>query len=238
MARRPTADKNVSDLPMTLQKAFDACRASAGDSGAEDEPAEAQVGERLRELRQQKDLSVRALAARSGLAINTLSMIENGRTSPSVSTLQILARALEVPIAAFFEQPAIEKRVVHVRRQQRPAVTIDTTRLEHLGRDLAGNAVQPFVVTLQPGAGSGQSLIVHTGHEFVYCLSGQVEYSIEEETYLLAAGDSLVFESHLPHCWKNTTSEPAQVILILIPADVRDAPAERHFPLEYHATGE
>lgn len=234
MARRPAAEKNPPEIPLTLQKAFEACGVVSDlekDAGME-EPAEVHVGHHLRELRQQKNLSIRALAARSGLAINTLSMIENGKTSPSVSTLQILARVLEVSIATFFKQETVEKKVVHVRRQQRPAVSMETTRLEHLGKDLAGNAVQPYVVMLEPGSGSGQNLIVHTGHEFVYCLSGQVLYSIEEGKYLLEPGDSIVFESHLPHCWQNTGAEPAKVILVLIPADFRDTPAERHFPFE------
>lgn len=232
MARRPAADKHPPEFPLTLQKAFEAFHVPFDETASAEAPAEARVGERVRDLRQQKNLSVRALAARSGLAINTLSMIENGKTSPSVNTLQILARALEVPIAAFFEQETVAKKVVHVHSQQRPLVTVDTTRLEHLGKDLAGNAVQPFMVTLEPGSGSGQNIIVHTGHEFVYCLSGQVFYSIGEEVYLLEAGDSLVFESHLPHRWENNGPKPAQVILVLIPADVRDTPAERHFPLD------
>jgi transcriptional regulator with XRE-family HTH domain len=235
MARRPNA--NLPENPLTLHAAFEACRHADRTNEATTadplkEPSEANVGNRLRELRQQQQLSIRALATRSGLAINTLSMMENGKTSPSVSTLQILARVLEVPITAFFAQETVQKRVVHVRQSQRPMITVDTTQLEHLGKDLAGNAVQPFIVTLEPGFGSGKSLIVHTGHEFVYCLSGQIVYSIEEETYLLAAGDSIVFESHLPHCWQNQGTVPAQMILILIPADVRDMPAERHFPLE------
>lgn len=231
MARRPAAEKNPPDLPLTLQKAFEAgfSAPGEGETSSGEDPAEARVGEHLRELRQERNLSVRALAARSGLAINTLSMIENGRTSPSVSTLQILARALEVPIAAFFAYETIEKKVVHARSQQRPAAMVETTRLEHLGKGLAGGAVQPFVVTLEPGFGSGQSLTVHTGHEFVYCLSGQVQYTIEGQNYLLEAGDSLIFESHLPHCWKNAGNKPAQIILVLIPADSRDTPAERHF---------
>lgn len=232
MARRPAVDKNPPELPLTLQKAFEAFCTSSGEAIGTEAPAEARVGKRLRELRQQKNLSVRALAALSGLAINTLSMIENGRTSPSVSTLQILARTLDLPIAAFFEQEIIKKKLVHVQSQQRPAVMVDTTRLEHLGKDLSRNAVQPFIVTLEPGSGSGHSMIVHTGHEFVYCLSGQVQYAIEGETYLLKAGDSIVFESHLPHHWENTGTEPARVIIVLIPAEFRDAPSERHFPLE------
>lgn len=243
MARRPAAKANPPDIPLTLQKAFNACldmerRTETGVEATADTSTEAVVGERLREMRQQRELSIRALANRSGLAINTLSMIENGKTSPSVSTLQILARVLEVPISAFFEQKTVEKKVVYVRQSDRPMITVETTQLEHLGKDLAGNAVQPFVVTLEPGSGSGQYPIVHTGYEFVYCLSGQVEYTIEDETYLLDLEDSLVFESHLPHRWQNTGTEPARFILLLIPADVRDTPAECHFPLEHLKIGE
>lgn len=237
MARRPAAEKNPGEAPFTLEKAFETGLnpSSAQDSGAQagaGDQAEVQVGKRLRELRRQRKLSIRALAAISGLAINTLSMIEKGKTSPSVSTLQILARTLETPITAFFEQDTVEKQVVYVRCQQRPIATVDSTRLEHLGKDLAGSPVQPFVVTLQPGCSSGKSMIVHTGHEFVYCLSGQVRYVIEDEVYPLNPGDSIIFESHLSHCWENTSSQPAQIILILIPSDSRDTPAERHFPLD------
>jgi len=232
MARRPAAEKNPPNPLITLQHVFQAYPTSSNRATSAESLMEVHVGERLRELRQQKGLSVRALAALSGLAINTLSMIENGKTSPSVSTLQILARALDVPIATFFKQETIEKKIVYVRSQQRPVVTMDTTRLEHLGKDLAGHEVQPFLVTLEPDSGSGQNMIVHTGHEFVYCISGQVLYSIEKENYLLETGDSIVFESHLPHRWENTGSKPAQIILVLIPTDTHDTPAEHHFPLE------
>ena len=232
MSRRPNPDKNRRGKPSTAQAATKDQSSPAllsETAGAEDA---APVGQRLRDLRHKQGLSIRALAVRSGLAINTLSMIENEKTSPSVSTLQVLARALQVPIGAFFEQERSEKRMVAVRQGQRPMVSMGTTRLEHLGKDLAGNAVQPFVVTLEPGAGSGHSPIVHTGHEFAYCLSGQIRYTFEDETVLLEPGDSIVFESHLPHYWQNTGTTPAQIILVLIPADARDEPVERHFHME------
>ena len=63
------------------------------------------VGERLRELRQERGMSMRALARASGLSANALSMIERGRTSPSVSTLYKLSEAMEIPITAFFRAP-------------------------------------------------------------------------------------------------------------------------------------
>jgi transcriptional regulator with XRE-family HTH domain len=190
------------------------------------------LGNKIRELRNLRGLSLRKLSERSGLNINTLSLVENGKTSPSVSTLQQLAHALDVPITAFFETEPASLRVVYTSHYQRPGATFGITQMQNLGKDLAGNAVQPFVVTLVPGAGSGERMIVHTGHEFVYCLSGKVLYLIEEKAYLLEPGDSLVFESHLPHRWQNICECESQLILVIIPADQREAPGGRHFPID------
>lgn len=189
------------------------------------------VGRKIREIRNQRCLSLRALADRSGLNINTLSLIENGKSSPSVGTLQQLALALDVPITVFFALEPVSKRVVFTRCDQRPMAAIGKTQMQNLGQDLNGNAVQPFVVELLPGAGSGEQTIVHTGHEFVYCLTGTVLYHIGEDEFTLKEGDSLVFESHLPHCWKNTSQQAAKIILVLYPADERDKPASRHFSI-------
>lgn len=194
--------------------------------------AEELVGKRLRELRTRLGFSLRALADRSGLNVNTLSLIENGKSSPSVSTLQQLALALDVPIAALFEQEPVERRVVFTPKESRPQASFGSTRMENLGKDLSGRAVQPFVVTLQPGMGSGDRMIVHTGYEFVYCLSGQIRYRIDQDAYNLKTGDSLAFEAHLPHCWENTGEDTAEILLILYPSDEHEEPGGRHFSLE------
>jgi transcriptional regulator with XRE-family HTH domain/predicted Fe-Mo cluster-binding NifX family protein len=195
-------------------------------------PAEVLVGRKLRELRNRNGLSLRALADRSGLNVNTLSLVENGKSSPSVSTLQQLALALEVPIAIFFESEPVEKRVVFTPAHQRPQASFGSTQMHNLGKDLAGSVIQPFVVILKPGMGSGEQMIVHTGHEFVYCLSGLIHYQIEQDEYFLKAGDSLVFEAHLPHCWENTGEDTAQILLILYPSDDREELGGRHFSPE------
>jgi transcriptional regulator with XRE-family HTH domain len=197
-------------------------------------PTEMIVGLKIRELRSQREYSLRALAQRSGLNINTLSLIENGRSSPSVGTLQQLARALDVPITAFFESEPVSKQVVFTRHESRPEATFSSARMQNLGKDLAGNAVQPFVVTLESDAGSGERMIVHTGHEFVYCLNGKVLYKIDAIDYLLEPGDSVVFEAHLPHQWKNIADGPSQIILVLYPADQRETPGGRHFTNQTH----
>jgi transcriptional regulator with XRE-family HTH domain len=201
----------------------------SGTSPHEDLPAELIVGMKVRELRNQHGFSLRTLAERSGLNINTLSLIENGKSSPSVGTLQQLARALEVPITAFFESEPVSKQVVFTRHDRRPSAAFSQTLMQNLGKDLAGDAVQPFVVTLEPGAGSGERMILHTGHEFVYCLSGCILYTIDQVEYSLEPGDSVVFESHLPHQWKNNAETQSQILLILYPADLRDELGGRHF---------
>jgi len=190
---------------------------------------EVNVGHGLRKLRSERNLSIRALAEKSGLAVNTLSLIENGKTSPSVSTLQQIAITLGVPITAFFETDLPRSSVIHVRACQRSHAAFTHGTLEDLGAGLRNRVVEPFIVTLEPNAGSGANSIVHTGHEFVLCLAGRIVYTVEERPYLLEPGDSLLFESHLPHRWQNIDLGSSQVLLVLCPSDVRDHPTERHF---------
>jgi transcriptional regulator with XRE-family HTH domain len=218
-------------LPKEAKKSLSPCkqhRASA--KSAVTTPTEkVDVGRRLRELRAEHDLSIRALAEKSGLAINTLSLIENGKTSPSVSTLQQISAALKLPITAFFEAIAPKNNISYVKANQRRIAAFAHGTLQDLGAGLSSRAVEPFLVTLEPNAGSGANPIVHTGHEFVYCLTGRIVYTIEDRTFLLEPGDSLLFESHLPHRWHNADAGPSQALLVLYPADERDRPTERHF---------
>ena len=190
---------------------------------------EIQVGSRLRALREEHDWSLRELAEKSGLALNTVSLIENAKTSPSVSTLQQLARALTVPITAFFETEPPKKSIVHIKATQRPRIAFAHGMLEDLGAGLTHQAVEPFIVTLEPNMGSGPDVMAHTGYEFVYCLKGCITYAIQEQTYILESGDSLLFESHLPHRWHNADTDPTQALLVLYPSDARDHPTDQHF---------
>ena len=190
---------------------------------------EVNVGQRLRQLRAERGLSIRALAGLSNLSINTLSLIENGKTSPSVSTLQQLAAALHVPITSFFETGIPKSRVVHSKAMQRPRVAFQHGTLEDLGAGMSDRAVQPFLVTLEPNTGSGPEQIVHTGYEFLFCIKGRITYTVEERVYLLEPGDSLLFESHLSHRWYNVEPVQSQALLVLYPTDARDRPTDQHF---------
>jgi transcriptional regulator with XRE-family HTH domain len=187
------------------------------------------VGRRLRELRASRGLSMRALAEKSGLNVNTLSLIENQHCSPSVSTLQQLAKTLAVPISAFFETEHGDKQVVYQKEGTRPHASFRHGFIEDLGTGMSRSGSEPMVVTLAPKADSGKTPIVHTGREFVYCLEGSIAYSVDSETYLLEPGDSLLFEAYLPHHWKNLDDTPSRNLLVLCPSDERDRPTERHF---------
>jgi transcriptional regulator with XRE-family HTH domain len=196
-----------------------------GDKG----DGEIRVGDRLRGIRAQMGLSIRALAEMSGLNVNTLSLIENGRTSPSVSTLQQLAKSLQVPISAFFETDHGEKKAVFQKNGTRPRAAFTHGLMEDLGAGMSRFGAEPLIVTLNPSANSGKNPIVHTGREFVYCVEGQISYTVDTETYILEPGDSLLFEAYLPHHWHNPGAVPARALLVLCPMDERDHPAERHF---------
>lgn len=190
------------------------------------------VGRCLRELRLRRELSMRSLADQSGLNVNTLSLIENGKTSPSVSTLQQLASALDVPITAFFEASIRKQNISFQKAGQRSLTEITSGTLEDLGAGLTLLGGQPFLLTLEPGATSGPIPIVHTGREFVFCLEGRLSYIIEDQVYQLDPGDSLLFESFLPHCWQNSGETASRSLLVMCPADDSDRPTERHFNSE------
>jgi transcriptional regulator with XRE-family HTH domain len=206
--------------------------APEGQAIADQEHAGVTVGGNLRRLRRANQLSLRGLAELSGLAVNTLSLIENNKTSPSVSTLQQLAVALDEPIVSFFEDHSDWARIVHLKADRRPRATFHHGTCEILSTGFKDQRIQPLLVTLLPGANSGPVPIVHTGLEFVYCLEGDMDYDIEGERHRLQAGDSLLFEAHLAHRWRNPRTKSSQVIMVLSPSDEHDRPSERHFPLE------
>ena len=188
-----------------------------------------EVGHRLRGIRMSRGLSIRSLAEKSKLNVNTLSLIENGHTSPSVSTLQSIAQTLQVPITTFFETNNENKKVVHQLSGKRPHASFTHGKMEDLGSGMRRFGAEPLIITLNPKADSGKTPIVHTGSEFVYCLEGRITYQVDDQSYSLEQGDSLMFEAHLPHRWRNEDTAPSKMLLVLCPQDERDQPTERHF---------
>ena len=173
------------------------------------------VGTRLKELREARGVSMRALATKSGLSANALSMIERGKTSPSVSTLYKLADALGVSITAFFGVGDEKQQVIFLKSDERTRIPFVRGVFEGLGGEKFVGRVEPFVLTLESGANSGLHAMAHSGHEFVFCLRGELEYAVEKNIYLITPGDSLLFAAHLRHKWKNPGRTVANALIVL-----------------------
>jgi transcriptional regulator with XRE-family HTH domain len=192
-----------------------------------DEISPPDIGPKLRALRKRRGLSLRALAELCGLSPNTISLVERGKTSPSVATLHRLVTALGVSMTFFFEEGK-QRDVVFVQADRRARTRSDSVIMENLGSGLRDQSMEPLLVSLQPGADSGDEPIVHLGHEFVFCLEGRIEYEIRGERYLLDVGDSLIFEAHLPHRWRNVSDKPSAILLILQTQEGREESVEQH----------
>jgi len=185
------------------------------------------ISKRLRQLRQDQGLSIRNLANRSGVSVNTLSLIENERTSPSVNTLVLLARGLGVPLVTFFTDDEEEYNLVYQQSGKRELINFKHCTVEKLGEGLLPLGAEPILVTLKPGQKGGE-LISHNGREFIFCLEGVTSCSAAGRVFQLRPGDSLLFDATVPHCWWNAHAEPSRLLVIFCPMEGSDLPAEHH----------
>jgi len=188
------------------------------------------VGKQVRMLREQRKFSQQALAEASGISRNTLSLIEREQTSPTVSTLKRLASALSVDINAFF-QPFDEASIVHTKADQRPHLLLRHGAMADLGLGMLGQLVTPLLLQLEPGARSGPAL-THEGQDFIFCLSGEILYSVNGRGYILEPGDSLFFDGRLPHGFRNAGMEASSMLIILSTPHDSAHYINRHFPKE------
>jgi transcriptional regulator with XRE-family HTH domain len=198
----------------------------------------AEVGVRLRELRTERGLSMRALARASGLSTNALSMIERARTSPSVSTLSKIAGALNIPITAFFRVEPARQEVVFQKKGEHNKAPFDDGEWLSLGGELFNGGLEPLHLNLYPDASSGPSEMIHTGQEFVTCLEGRLEYQVEEQRYILEPGDSLIFAGRLPHQWRNLSPGETTALVVLAGFEHGERPSEFHLSTNAKQEGE
>lgn len=185
------------------------------------------VGQRLRLLRDQRGLSLRALSQRCGLSVNAIHRIELGENSPTVATLHLLATALNVPITEFF-RAAENLSTVFVKHDSRIRSQRSGMEIESLGIGLHKQQLEPFLVTLQPFVGAHNQPITHHGQEFVYCVEGQIEYQVNDEVYTLNTGDSLLFEASQPHVFRNTSDIPALILMVFHVHEGSHSASQRH----------
>jgi transcriptional regulator with XRE-family HTH domain len=181
---------------------------------------EASIGAEVRRLRKSLDLTVAGLAAAAGLSTGMLSKIENGGISPSLATLDALARALNVPITQLFTDAEERRDCSFVKAGKGARIERRGTKAGHLydllGHSIEGEiAVEPYLITLSEGAES-YTQFRHAGVEFIYMLSGKVNYRHADRTYAMEPGDALFFDAAARHGPETLSKLPMQYLSIII----------------------
>jgi len=186
----------------------------------EETSLESAIGLKVRALRQSLDVTLADLARSTGLSVGMVSKIENGQTSPSLSTLKALAQALNVPISFFFTDFEERRDCSFVPAGQGVRIDRRGTRAGHLyellGHSLRSTVkIEPFLITIGEG-GEPYASFQHPGHEFIYMLSGRIVYRHGLETYELGPGDSLFFDALAPHGPEALPDVPARYLSIIV----------------------
>lgn len=170
------------------------------------EPADTldiKVGRAIKSLRSLEQLTLADLAERSGVSVPMISKIERGQVSASLSTLDALAQAVGVPVANFFSDTVEKAEISFVRSGEGVTVQRTGSTYGHAYR-LIGRVspdhmeFEPYLITIDERA-TGEPLFQHPGVEFIHVLAGRMTYRCGPETFDLAPGDSLTFETVSPH---------------------------------------
>ena len=178
------------------------------------------IGRQARTLRQALGMKVADMAKQAGLSTGMLSKIENGQTSPSLTTLKALSAALNVPVTALFRSYEEERDAVFVPAGQGLAIERRGTRAGHqyelLGHSIGKKvAVEPYLITITERS-DVFPLFQHEGTEFIHVLEGEVRYRHGPSTYHLRPGDSLFFDSGAPHGPEELLEVPIRFLSVIV----------------------
>lgn len=182
---------------------------------------EVAIGRQVRELRKRQRMTGSDLCAQTGLSVGMLSKIENGVISPSLTTLQILANALRVPLIQLFSGYEETRGCMHVKAGEGVEIERAGTRaghqyhlLGHIGSNNSGVVVEPYLIVLSTQSDRFPTF-QHEGIEMLYMLDGRVDYRHGEQIYALEPGDTLLFDSDAPHGPENLRELPARYLSII-----------------------
>jgi transcriptional regulator with XRE-family HTH domain len=182
---------------------------------------EVAIGREVRAYRRKQEITVAELSSITGISIGMLSKIENGNTSPSLTTLQSLANALSVPLTSFFRRFEESRTAVHTKAGEGVEMEREGTRanhqynlLGHIGSNASGVIVEPYLITLSDKADVFPTF-QHAGIETIYMLEGAVDYRHGDQVYSLRPGDTLFFDADAPHGPENLVSLPARYLSVI-----------------------
>ena len=176
-----------------------------------------QIGGRLKSLRNSRALSQRRLAAMAGVSNATISLIENGRTDPSMGLLKKILDCLGVSFAEFFASDTGQAEKHFYRHDELFELSTGPISFLQVGSDLRGSQLQILYERYRPGADTGQSMLSHDAEEGGVVLNGRLEVTVNDKVQVLSAGDAYRFNSRLPHRFRNTGSDDCVIVSACTP---------------------
>ncbi len=188
-------------------------------------PEEIRVGEKVKTLREQKGLSLRELADLTGFSMALLSQMENHLVTPSLGTIIKLAKAFGVRVGDFLGETEGEPFAI-VRKDERKTVSRFASKegvkygysYESLGLEKKGRHMEPFIVTLEPATVKTSKTSVHDGEEFIFVLEGEMEVILGNHTDVLYPGDSIYYDSNIPHRVQCHQDKVTRILAVLYTA--------------------
>ncbi len=164
------------------------------------------LGPRLKTLRAHQGLSQRKLASLSGVSNATISLIEHGQTDPSMGLLKRILDAMGVSFAEFFSADHRQPEKYFYTKNELSEISSGPISYLQVGNDLSDSQLQILFERYKPGADTGQSMLSHNAEEGGIILSGRLELSVGEHVQTLSAGDAYLFNSRIPHRFRNIGS--------------------------------
>lgn len=175
------------------------------------------LGEKIRELRKEKKMSIEQLSKVSGLSTGLISQMERDITVPSVTSLWEVAKALDVPMNYFFDE--YDKDTLIVRKNERKKIMLPKSNItyELLSPNL-NRKMEFLLIELEPGMCSSADQISHEGEECGYMIQGSMEIKWGSKVFILHEGDSIYYDSTIPHRFINISDITAISVWSMTPA--------------------
>lgn len=181
------------------------------------------TGEKIRNIRQLKEISLTELAEKINMTEEMLESIEKGTELPSLTPLIKIARAMGVRLGTFLDDTEVQGPVITRKDQEEKGKSFSSkTSSSHthmdfvsLAKDKSGRHMEPFIVDVQPVKEENYVFSSHEGEEFIYVLEGEIEISYGKESYILSAGDSIYYDSivkHNVHCKGESSAKVLAVV--------------------------
>lgn len=176
------------------------------------------IGRKVRELRTERGLSVRTLAARAGFSPSFISQMESDAVSPSIASLEKVAEELGVSLGQFFSSIEAAPREV-VRKAERPKHESGWSRstIALLADGAPGRKLSAVEISVEPGGTSGKRAAFGAQEAVVLVLSGELTVRLRGQATELGEGDSVYVSEGAEFSWQNREAEEATLVMVATP---------------------